>query len=71
MNKLDFFNTANHYKFVVDQLSSLKVKDLIVADLGRKDVASFRMNLHKYSFETNTKFKTKVSEGKLYVGRTK
>lgn len=70
----DFFcqettNGKGYKQFVRDQVKSMKMDELKIVDLGSKDVARFRMNLFQIDKELGFRFKTKVVNGELYVGR--
>jgi hypothetical protein len=72
MNATQFFksSTDGSYKsFVVSQVEDMEFDELKVVDVGNKDSEAFRMNLAKYSNHSGKKFKTKIVDGKLYVGR--
>lgn len=74
MKAREFFHTGKSWTYkahVWKQVDSMEVDDLIVADTQGNEVERFRMNLNLYSKETGKKFKTKVRNGELYVGRLK
>ena len=47
----------------------MKIEDMIKADIGVKDIASFRMNMGLYGVNFGKKFKTRMVDGDLMVGR--
>tara|TARA_R110002126_G_scaffold98741_2_gene229774 strand:+ start:5233 stop:5460 length:228 start_codon:yes stop_codon:yes gene_type:complete len=61
--------TYNYKTFVISQIEGMKIDDMINADIGTKDIASFRMNMGLYGVNFNKKFKTKMVDGFLVVGR--
>lgn len=72
MKVSDIFGKAkkgSYRRFVVEQLEPIKLDEAAVVDLGEKDATAFRMNLNQYCNKTGKKFKTKIVDGKLYVGR--
>lgn len=61
----------NYRAFVRKQLEPMKVDDVIIADIGKKTIKAFRMNLDAEGKKAGKKFRTKVVDGELYVGRMK
>ena len=65
-----FYREESYSGFVRKQVEGMDVDDLIIADLGEKaEFHAFRMNLTKIAEKLGMKFKTKIKDGKLYVGR--
>lgn len=62
---------GNYYLFVENQLSDMKVDDVVIGDFGFKNLVSFRMSLNRYAGLSGKKFKTKVKKetGELYIVR--
>ena len=71
MKASEFFNQSrgSYRAFVWSQLEKMEVDDLNVVDVGSGSVHSFRMNLGQYAQKEGKKFRTKVANGDLYVGR--
>lgn len=69
MKASDFFKTENYFNFVMSQVKDMEVDDLNKVDVGSKDFSAFRMNLHNCAKKLNVKFKTKVKNNELFVGR--
>lgn len=72
MKATDFFEkmeNMNYSNFVKSQVEDMKVDDLKIVDIGDRPVSRFRMNLSRIASDIGYKFKTKVVDGKLYVGR--
>lgn len=69
MKASDFFKTENYFNFVMNQVKDMEVDDLNKVDVGCKDFSAFRMNLHICAKKLNVKFKTKVKDNELFVGR--
>ena len=69
----DFFSqesiNGGYKQFVREQVDSMNLDELKIIDTGSKDIAAFRMNLFQFAKESGKKFRTKVVDGELYVGR--
>lgn len=59
----------NYRAFVREQLEVMEVDEVIIADIGKKTIKAFRMNLDAEGKKMGRKFRTKVVDGELYVGR--
>lgn len=79
ISKEEFFNKtastygrlSNYKQFVLSQVDKLEIEDLIKADLGGKDIETFRVKLGQFAAKSEKRFKTRVIDGELYVGRIK
>jgi len=74
MKASEFFDNysslvGSYKSFVISQVNSMKVDDLKLVDVGDKDPSAFRMNLNQFAIANGKKFRTKISNGELYVGR--
>ena len=68
-----FFNSGllSYVNFVESQINKMNVQDLKTVDIGKDCLMNCRSNIHKYGVKNKKKFKTKMHEGLLYVGRIK
>lgn len=73
MKASDFFkgSVGTYREFVWEQVRDMGIDDLKQVDVGIKDIHSFRMNLGQFADKEDRKFKTKVVDGVLYVGRVR
>lgn len=65
------FSLNNYAKFVREQVQGVKIGQFKIADVGEKNLQTFRMNLSQIGIRSGVKYKTKVIDGDLYVARVK
>lgn len=65
------FSLVNYADFVRQQIKDLEIGQYKQADVGQKDLQTFRMNLSQIGARSGLKYKTKVIDGDLYIARIK
>jgi len=70
MNPFDSASSACYSDFVKNQIKKLSVGEAVMADLGQKDVVSFRASLAYASSQLGRSCKTKTDRnGNLWIKR--
>jgi len=71
MKASEFFTNRNETNcgYVANQVKDMQLEELKKVEFEKCGVVIFRTNLHKYSILTRRKFKTKLVDNELWIGR--